>query len=124
MAVPVKDIRYNKEDRDYSVYINGELAQIVPTYLAAKDLADSIVYEMLARQSTASISDLTPEDAAVLLELKELERAAGVDHFDALDAKNVGAPTPIYINTVQEAAFAAACLKRRKQTEQKASRAA
>lgn len=89
-----KTITYDRQTKDFAAYLNGELIGYFPNHLQAENELNRIVYETLSRQSTASISDLDADDAAIMLELKAEEARAGVDYFDALEG--VAAITPSF----------------------------
>ena len=45
-----KEIRYDRETRDYAMYINGEVVGYAPNYHDAEVRLDAIVYDMLRHQ--------------------------------------------------------------------------
>lgn len=44
-----KMIVYDRETRDFAMYLNGELVGYAPTYLEAEIQLNKLVYELLAR---------------------------------------------------------------------------
>ena len=69
--------------------------------------------DMLLRQAPVVVA------SADEVALREVENQCGVDYFDKLDMA-ADAPKPIWIHTSTEAAFAVACIKRRKQSRRAA----
>ncbi|GAA5528935.1 hypothetical protein [Herpetosiphon gulosus] len=64
-----KAIRYDRLTKDFALYLNGELIGYASSYSEGESRLNELVYEMLRRASHADISDLTPEDAEVALEV-------------------------------------------------------
>jgi hypothetical protein len=66
----VKQVKFNREDRDYAWYIDGELMGFCSTYQLAQQAADDYVYASLTRSNT-SAADLTTEEAAAVAAVVE-----------------------------------------------------
>lgn len=58
-----KQVKFNRKDRDYAYYLNGQLVGFAPTYIQAEQRLNELVYTALLRDNT-SACDLAPADAA------------------------------------------------------------
>ena len=72
-----KEIRYDRESKDFAMYLNGELIGYAPTYLKAEMQLNSLVHDILTRTAVADTADIPVEDALdVLNALAEVEAEA------------------------------------------------
>ena len=96
---------------------NAAAAATMPQGLKYSDRVDWIAKrDMLRRVASAAPVVVASADEVAL---REVENQCGVDYFDKLDSA-ADAPKPIWIHTTTEAAFAVACIKRRKQARRAA----
>lgn len=84
----VKQVKFNRADRDYAWYIDGELMGFAPSYQLAQQAADDYVYATLTRSNT-SAADLTPEDAAAVAAV--VNTAAPAPSLTNITRENVAA---------------------------------
>ncbi|MCA0351990.1 MAG: hypothetical protein LCH85_08330 [Chloroflexi bacterium] len=63
-----KEIRYDCITKDFALYLNGESIGYASSYSEGESRLNELVYDLLRRASHADISDLTPEDADVVLD--------------------------------------------------------
>ncbi len=61
-----KSIRYDRITKDFAYSYDGQLLGYAASYLEAETKLNDYVYELLSRDSTAEIADLTPDDAEVM----------------------------------------------------------
>ncbi len=61
----VKQVKFNRTDRDYAWYIDGELMGFAPSYQLAQQAADDYVYAALTRSTSAAA--LAPEAPAAVV---------------------------------------------------------
>lgn len=45
-----KEVRYDRETRDFAMYLNGELVGYAPSYLAGELHLNGLVYDILSRR--------------------------------------------------------------------------
>jgi len=69
MNMHTKAIRCDRLTKDFALYLNGELIGYSSSYSEGESRLNELVYDLLRRASHADISDLTPEDAEVALEV-------------------------------------------------------
>lgn len=69
MNTYTKAIRFDRITKDVALYLNGDLIVNASSYSEGESRLNELVYDMLRRASHAAISDLTPEDAEVALEV-------------------------------------------------------
>lgn len=61
MSKPIiKLITYNREDRDFSVTVNGVFLGCTTSYLDGETLANQYVYNLLTRQGITPTSEAAP----------------------------------------------------------------
>ena len=59
-----KEIRYDRETRDYAMYLDGELVGFARTYHEAEVTLDQVVFELLSHGATATASALDGDSDA------------------------------------------------------------
>ncbi|XSG76521.1 hypothetical protein ACP8Y2_05850 [Herpetosiphon llansteffanensis] len=64
-----KEIRFDRITEDFALYLNGELIGYTSSYSEGESRLNELVYDLLRRASHADMSDLTPEEAEVALEV-------------------------------------------------------
>lgn len=75
---PTKEIKFDRETKDYAYLLNGEVVGFAKTRFQAEQQIDALVYELLTRDNVDA-AELTPVEAEeVYASLVELERQAGV----------------------------------------------
>jgi hypothetical protein len=70
-----KEIIYDRETRDYAMYLDGELVGFARTYQEAEATLDQLVFELLSGGQPASLYEQLDEG----LRPTETERAADAD---------------------------------------------
>jgi hypothetical protein len=92
----VKEIRFNRADKDFAYLLNGEIVGYAPTYLQAEQQLNELVYALLSRPNVDA-ADLTPDEAADVLgaftqvAAEEQAAAAEADAQAFLEAEEVRA---------------------------------
>lgn len=71
-----KEIIYDRETRDFAMYLNGDLVGFARSYHEAETTLDQLVYEVLSRGTAAEPETVTTIQEAILS--RDLDRLTAV----------------------------------------------